>query len=170
MNPPGALHFPGLHAQRADGAARANPRPVPGCCESPIPNPQSRFSNPQKRTRPGNPRALFFGAQTEKPPGCTSLCNTGRSHILVGILPSPSILPLWVPRVPPSRQRTNPLARHPLLRSDFRCLNASPPVEQLPSLRLSWLGHLQPLPRSGRDSVRPSSIRFPSPVPVPRHS
>ena len=92
----------------------AGPSPHPGSCPSPCLGKQSPKQN-KAREDPG--LVCVRQAEQEKSPGCTSLCNTGRSHVLVGVLPSPSVLPLWVPRVPPSWRPTILMARHPLLQT-----------------------------------------------------
>ncbi len=92
----------------------AGPSPHPGSFPSPCLGKQSPKQN-KAREDPG--LVCVRQAEQEKSPGCTSLCNTGRSHVLVGVLPSPSVLPLWVPRVPPSWRPTILMARHPLLQT-----------------------------------------------------
>ncbi len=163
---PGALCLPGLHASM-DCAARPGQARIPA-----LAHPHAWASNPQNRTRPGKTRALFVSDKRNKknrPAARHCATPDDLTSLLASCLPPASCPYGFLVCRPPGDPQSLWRGIH-CCRPGIQCLNASPPVEQLGSLPLSWQGPLRPSPRSGRDSVRPSSIRFPSPAPTPRRS
>ena len=147
----------------------------PGRDQARIPalaHPHAWASNPQNRTRPGKTRALFVSDKRNKknrPAARHCATPDDLTSLLASCLPPASCPYGFLVCRPPGDPQSLWRGIH-CCRPGIQCLNASPPVEQLGSLPLSWQRPLRPSPRSGRDSVRPSSIRFPSPAPTPRRS
>ncbi len=163
---PGALCLPGVHASM-DCAARPGQARIPAL--APL---HAWASDPQNRTRPGKTRALFVSDKRNKknrPAARHCATPDDLTSLLASCLPPASCPYGFLVCRPPGDPQSLWRGIH-CCRPGIQCLNASPPVEQLGSLPLSWQGPLRPSPRSGRDSVRPSSIRFPSPAPTPRRS